>query len=226
MKKIVNQDNVNDRVGFNHVMSMVGVWTLLLHLAAEVWRGRGPVARDIQDDLYSKFAYIFTKVSGYLFNYLSIYQSININIPTTNKQSIYLSRNCHNCLNNLSATPLWFLFLFNSEWQITSLNIKDKRVYQMLWLNQTDIICISLDIYLSIYLSIFYISIHPSIYTSMHPSIHLSIYISIYLSIYLSRVYTVYLGPWVSCWPTQYLHICWQESGSHWMTISTISTCI
>ena len=66
MKKIVNQDNVNDRVGFNHVMSMVGVWTLLLHLAAEVWRGRGPVARDIQDDLYSKFAYIFTKVSGYL----------------------------------------------------------------------------------------------------------------------------------------------------------------
>lgn len=57
------QDNVTDRVGFNHVMSVVGVWVLLLHLGAEVWRYRGPVARDIQDDLYSKFAYIFTRVS-------------------------------------------------------------------------------------------------------------------------------------------------------------------
>ena len=58
------QDNVNDRVGFNHVMSVVGVWTLLLHLAADVWRDRGAVARDINDDLYSKFAYIFTKVNN------------------------------------------------------------------------------------------------------------------------------------------------------------------
>ena len=57
------QDNVNDRVGFNYVMSVVCVWSLVLHLAADVWRCRAPVARDIQDDLYSKFAYIFTKVS-------------------------------------------------------------------------------------------------------------------------------------------------------------------
>ena len=60
------QDNVGDRVGFHYVMLVVGVWPTLMHLAAETWRGKEPVHRDIQDKLYSKFAFIFTKVMSAL----------------------------------------------------------------------------------------------------------------------------------------------------------------
>ena len=56
------QDNVGDRLGFHHTMLVVGLWPTLFHLAAEIWDGKGPVQRDIQDTLYSKFAYVFTKV--------------------------------------------------------------------------------------------------------------------------------------------------------------------
>ena len=56
------QENVNDRVGFHHVMLVVGVWPILLHLATETWAALGPVNRDIQDRLYSRFAYICTEV--------------------------------------------------------------------------------------------------------------------------------------------------------------------
>ena len=77
------------------------------------------------------------------------------------------------CLNYLPTTPFWFEFLFNSEWQITSLNINNKRVYQMLWWNQTvinlfvflqtlnnaNISVLNDYIYIPICLSIFYLSI-------------------------------------------------------------------
>jgi hypothetical protein len=43
-------------------MLVVGVWPVLLHLATDLWAGLRPVNRDIQDRLYSRFAYICTKV--------------------------------------------------------------------------------------------------------------------------------------------------------------------
>ena len=57
------QGNVADRVGFHHVMLVVGVWPTLLHLADDVWRSKGPVNRDVEDNLYSRFAFVFTKVN-------------------------------------------------------------------------------------------------------------------------------------------------------------------
>jgi hypothetical protein len=57
------QENVNDRVGFHHVMLVVGLWPLLMHLANHTASAMGPVNRDIQDRLYSRFAYICTEVS-------------------------------------------------------------------------------------------------------------------------------------------------------------------
>jgi hypothetical protein len=54
---------VADRVGFHHVMLVVGLWPVLLHLATDIWTGLPPVNRDIQDRLYSRLAYIATKVS-------------------------------------------------------------------------------------------------------------------------------------------------------------------
>jgi len=56
---------VGDRVGFHHVMLVVGVWPVLLHLATDLWAGLRPVNRDIEDRLYSRFAYICTKVQAY-----------------------------------------------------------------------------------------------------------------------------------------------------------------
>ncbi|XP_023342184.1 ATP-binding cassette sub-family G member 8 [Eurytemora carolleeae] len=55
------QYNIADRVGFHHVMLVVGVWPTLLHLATDIWAGQEPVHRDLQDKLYSKFAYLITK---------------------------------------------------------------------------------------------------------------------------------------------------------------------
>ena len=60
------QDNVGDRVGFHYAMLVCGVWPSLMLLAADTWRGMSPVRRDIEDNLYSRFAYIFTKVTCYL----------------------------------------------------------------------------------------------------------------------------------------------------------------
>jgi len=47
-------------------MLVVGIWPILLHLATDLWQGLGPVNRDIQDRLYSRLAYICTKVTTIL----------------------------------------------------------------------------------------------------------------------------------------------------------------
>ena len=58
------QDNINDRLGFHHVFMSVGVWPMLMALITDEWRNKRAVTRDVEDRLYSKAAYIFTKVSS------------------------------------------------------------------------------------------------------------------------------------------------------------------
>ncbi len=59
---IFEQDNVNDRMGFHYVLMCVAVWPTLLSLVTEEWRNKRSVTRDVDDRLYSKAAYLFTKV--------------------------------------------------------------------------------------------------------------------------------------------------------------------
>ena len=59
---IFEQDNINDRLGFFHVLMAVGIWPMLLTMISETWREKRSVTRDVEDGLYSKFAYIITKV--------------------------------------------------------------------------------------------------------------------------------------------------------------------
>ena len=59
---IFEQDNINDRLGFFHVLMAVGIWPMLLTMISEVWREKRSVTRDVEDGLYSKLAYIITKV--------------------------------------------------------------------------------------------------------------------------------------------------------------------
>ena len=56
------QDNINDRLGFHHCIMAVGIWPMLLSMISEAWREKRPVTRDVEDGLYSKLAYIMTKV--------------------------------------------------------------------------------------------------------------------------------------------------------------------
>lgn len=74
------QYNIADRVGFHHVMLVVGVWPTLLHLATDIWAGQEPVHRDLQDKLYSKFAYLITKVKLRNFECIdsAIFKSLNL----------------------------------------------------------------------------------------------------------------------------------------------------
>jgi len=55
------QENVNDRLGFHHVIMSVGLWPILLSTASEVWRSKPAVTRDVEDRLYSRFSYALTK---------------------------------------------------------------------------------------------------------------------------------------------------------------------
>jgi len=55
------QENVNDRLGFHHVMMVAGVWPVLLNVVTEVWTSKPQVTRDLDDRLYSRFAYSVTK---------------------------------------------------------------------------------------------------------------------------------------------------------------------
>lgn len=59
---IFEQDNIGDRLGFHYVFMAVGVWPMLMAMITEEWRNKGSVTRDIEDRLYSKVAYIITKV--------------------------------------------------------------------------------------------------------------------------------------------------------------------
>ena len=59
---IFEQDNIGDRLGFHYVFMVVGVWPMILAMITEEWRNKRSVTRDIEDRLYSKVAYILTKV--------------------------------------------------------------------------------------------------------------------------------------------------------------------
>ena len=52
----------SDRLGFHHVMMAVGIWPVVLATIGEMWRGQAAITRDVDDGLYSKTAYIITKV--------------------------------------------------------------------------------------------------------------------------------------------------------------------
>ena len=59
------QENIGDRFGFHHVMMSVSLWPTILIMIADVWRDKRPVTRDVEDRLYSKLAYLVTKVSSF-----------------------------------------------------------------------------------------------------------------------------------------------------------------
>ena len=40
----------------------VGIWPLMMVTIGETWRGQAAITRDVEDGLYSKAAYIITKV--------------------------------------------------------------------------------------------------------------------------------------------------------------------
>ena len=40
----------------------VGVWPMLMALITDEWRNKRAISRDVEDRLYSKAIYIFTKV--------------------------------------------------------------------------------------------------------------------------------------------------------------------
>ena len=42
----------------------VGVWPMLMALITDEWRNKRAISRDVEDRLYSKAIYIFTKVSN------------------------------------------------------------------------------------------------------------------------------------------------------------------
>ncbi len=96
---------MGDRVGFHHVMLVVGVWPVLLHLATDLWAGLRPVNRDIQDRLYSRFAYICTKVYSTLYaTELSVYSA----------QVAAALILCTSCLQSLSKLMLIFQSVYSA----------------------------------------------------------------------------------------------------------------
>ena len=40
----------------------VGIWPVMIATIGETWRGQAAITRDVEDGLYSKTAYIITKV--------------------------------------------------------------------------------------------------------------------------------------------------------------------
>ncbi|CAL4143800.1 unnamed protein product, partial [Meganyctiphanes norvegica] len=57
------QESINNRYGFHYVMGVLAHWPVLLMAISEVWRDKPAVARDINDGLYSRPIYIFTKIA-------------------------------------------------------------------------------------------------------------------------------------------------------------------
>ena len=43
-------------------MMVVGIWPTLLHVITDINKSKAAITRDVNDRLYSKFAYIVTKV--------------------------------------------------------------------------------------------------------------------------------------------------------------------
>ena len=62
-----------DRLGFHHVMMAVGIWPILLVTIGSIWRSGVAVTRDVEDGLYSKAAYIITKVYILLITFMYLY---------------------------------------------------------------------------------------------------------------------------------------------------------
>lgn len=58
---IFEQENIGDRLGFHHIFMAVGIWPTILAMISDEWRSKRSVTRDVDDRLYSKAAYIFTK---------------------------------------------------------------------------------------------------------------------------------------------------------------------
>eukprot|EP00096_Caligus_rogercresseyi_P011213 TRINITY_DN4346_c0_g1_i1.p1 TRINITY_DN4346_c0_g1~~TRINITY_DN4346_c0_g1_i1.p1 ORF type:complete len:975 (+),score=241.06 TRINITY_DN4346_c0_g1_i1:188-3112(+) len=56
-----DQDNINDRLGFHHVMMSVGIWPVMMAMITNEWNNKMPISRDVEDKLFSKVAYIFIK---------------------------------------------------------------------------------------------------------------------------------------------------------------------
>ena len=59
---IFGQENINDRLGWHHVMMSVAPWPLILNFLSDLWRHKPMLTRDLDDNLYSKFAYSITKI--------------------------------------------------------------------------------------------------------------------------------------------------------------------
>ena len=57
-----HQENITDRLGWHHVMMSVATWPLILYTLTDRWNFKPMLTRDLDDRLYTKFAYSVTKV--------------------------------------------------------------------------------------------------------------------------------------------------------------------
>lgn len=57
-----DQESIPDRLGFHYTMLSLAPWPLLLLAINGVWREKDTVTHDVADRLYTKFAYVFSKV--------------------------------------------------------------------------------------------------------------------------------------------------------------------
>ena len=56
------QENINDRLGWHHVMMSVAPWPLILLSLSDLWRRKPMLTRDLEDALYTKTAYSITEI--------------------------------------------------------------------------------------------------------------------------------------------------------------------
>ncbi len=107
-------------MGFHHVMLVVGVWPVLLHLATDLWAGLRPVNRDIQDRLYSRFAYICTKVQTVRHRYF-IEKNRRVFVHSLSETNLILSEFVVYSAPVVTAVflaytiPAYFLFVLTSK---------------------------------------------------------------------------------------------------------------
>ena len=59
---IFGQENISDRLGWHHVMMSVATWPLILHFLSDTWHHKPILTRDLDDRLYTKFAFSVTKI--------------------------------------------------------------------------------------------------------------------------------------------------------------------
>lgn len=58
-----SQLSLNDRLGYHYTVMSITIWPILLTLTlTEIRRNSKTVERDIEDNLYGRFTYIFVKV--------------------------------------------------------------------------------------------------------------------------------------------------------------------